>query len=773
MPLTIVSNFAADVAQRQLAQSNDAASGSIAKLSSGTRVLAARDDAAALAIGSRLRADVAAIQQASVNAGQAISLLQIADGALSQINDTLIRLQSLSVQAGSDQLGSTERGLIDTEFQQLLSEVQRIAEDTEFNGQSLISGGALSTLVNASDPGSNGVSGISFDSSVTSEEVFQYSYNTTGEILSVTKLAVDGATVNTPTSLATGNFTENNLSVSFDDTVSADAVYTYSYAQATQQLTLNNINTGETATIDITDAFNAAFGSGTNTIATGQSLAVDFQDLGVTITLGENFDRTAALPETNIVSQALTNAGDGDLDGGGVTGVTIASTGVTRTAIDVLTGLNDANATYNAAAGTLTLTLNAGTNDVVSLNGGNSITVAGVGDFEFNGNANATADGSALNFTLDFNGVSLFTVSHNLDIDGANGDDAITLTLTVDDLFHNAQSNTSGSNETVQVDLTSDLDAVAGTGNNLAFGQTVDIGVEQFGVTLTLDNGFDRTSNVATTTGTVTDTTLNFSGGTFTPNAGFLNADAYNALLALGRDATSGIGYDATTGILSVQVRETGDDVTLDGVTGLRYDNGVAGEASGDLVTPDQVGIGIVVADGSTVNLGTLAGAFVNGQPNGATGLINIQLGAGVFYNSVNENASTNDFTFKVGTGNESFDRITISVNSVTLEALGINGTDVTTSANADAASTAIAASINTLNSARANIGAFQNRLDIAAANLATTEENTEAARSALLDLNVASEISEFTSRQILVQAGVSALAQANQLPQNLLRLLQ
>jgi flagellin len=102
-----------------------------------------------------------------------------------------------------------------------------------------------------------------------------------------------------------------------------------------------------------------------------------------------------------------------------------------------------------------------------------------------------------------------------------------------------------------------------------------------------------------------------------------------------------------------------------------------------------------------------------------------------------------------------------------------VTGGDVLSKANADTATVAVANAINDIQSYRATIGASQNRLQFAAANLATTTENTEAARSQLLDLDVAAEMSVFTSKQILVQAGVAMLAQANQLPQNLLRLFQ
>ena len=140
MALTINSNFAANVAHRNLVSSDMDATNSLAKLSAGSRVLSAKDDAASLAIGSRLTAEVAAMGQAGVNAGQAVSLLQVADGAMSQVNDILIRMKTLAVQAGSGQLGATERAMLDTEYQALLSEIDRIANDTEFNGTKLVDG---------------------------------------------------------------------------------------------------------------------------------------------------------------------------------------------------------------------------------------------------------------------------------------------------------------------------------------------------------------------------------------------------------------------------------------------------------------------------------------------------------------------------------------------------------------------------------------------------------------------------------------------------------
>jgi hypothetical protein len=109
MPLNVVSNYAANVAHRNLARTDMEASASLSKLSIGKRVVSARDDAASMAIGSRMNAEVKGLQQAVVNAGQANSMLQIADGAMSTISDILTRMKVLSTQASSANLSATER----------------------------------------------------------------------------------------------------------------------------------------------------------------------------------------------------------------------------------------------------------------------------------------------------------------------------------------------------------------------------------------------------------------------------------------------------------------------------------------------------------------------------------------------------------------------------------------------------------------------------------------------------------------------------------------
>ncbi|MEZ5862508.1 MAG: flagellin, partial [Geminicoccaceae bacterium] len=108
MALTATTNTTANTALRYLSQNNAAASSSLAKLSSGSRIVKASDDAASLAIGTKIKADVTALKQAQVNAGQASSLLQVADGGLSQTTDILMRMKALAVQAQSGSVSDNE-----------------------------------------------------------------------------------------------------------------------------------------------------------------------------------------------------------------------------------------------------------------------------------------------------------------------------------------------------------------------------------------------------------------------------------------------------------------------------------------------------------------------------------------------------------------------------------------------------------------------------------------------------------------------------------------
>ncbi len=140
MGLRIGTNVQSLRAQNSLAKVEQAKSDNLAKLSSGSRINKAGDDAAGLAISEKLKANIRGTQQATRNAGDGISLIQTAEGGLNEVSNILIRLRELSVQAASDTIGDQERKFSDLEFKQLTSEVERIATSTQFNGKNLLSG---------------------------------------------------------------------------------------------------------------------------------------------------------------------------------------------------------------------------------------------------------------------------------------------------------------------------------------------------------------------------------------------------------------------------------------------------------------------------------------------------------------------------------------------------------------------------------------------------------------------------------------------------------
>jgi len=112
------------------------------RLASGRRVNSAADDAASMAISERLRAQIESYRRAETNTTMGLSMARTAESGASSISDTLIRMRELATQAANGVLNSTDRDLLDTEYQALLSEVDRLSESTAFNGTELLAGGA-------------------------------------------------------------------------------------------------------------------------------------------------------------------------------------------------------------------------------------------------------------------------------------------------------------------------------------------------------------------------------------------------------------------------------------------------------------------------------------------------------------------------------------------------------------------------------------------------------------------------------------------------------
>ena len=137
----INTNISATIASNAIARNDRAMETSMERLSTGLRINSAKDDAAGLAIASRMTAVVSGLEMASKNANDAISMLEVAEGATLEINNMLIRMRELAVQSASGTYSDTDREALDLEFGALMTEIDRIAKNTTWNTMSILDGG--------------------------------------------------------------------------------------------------------------------------------------------------------------------------------------------------------------------------------------------------------------------------------------------------------------------------------------------------------------------------------------------------------------------------------------------------------------------------------------------------------------------------------------------------------------------------------------------------------------------------------------------------------
>jgi flagellin len=140
MGLRIRTNVASIAAQRHLNQTTESSKESMAKLSSGYRINKSADDAAGLAISENWRAGIRSLNQAKRNASDAVSFIEVTEGSMNEVSSILIRLRELAIQTSSDTIGDVERSFANREYIQLVDEIDRISNVSEFNGYKMLGG---------------------------------------------------------------------------------------------------------------------------------------------------------------------------------------------------------------------------------------------------------------------------------------------------------------------------------------------------------------------------------------------------------------------------------------------------------------------------------------------------------------------------------------------------------------------------------------------------------------------------------------------------------
>lgn len=208
MGLRVNTNLSSVNAQRNLFNTNVKLGKSLEKLSSGLRINRAGDDAAGLAISESFKSEIRALQQASRNASDGISMVQTAEGALDEVSNIAIRLKELSEQAANGTLGSAERGFLNSEFSALVQEITRITDTTSFNGTNLIdgSGGSVDIQVGTKSAAANQIK-LDFNTDVDATALGLASLSLTGTDATNAKAALDAvSTALTTISQTRANF---------------------------------------------------------------------------------------------------------------------------------------------------------------------------------------------------------------------------------------------------------------------------------------------------------------------------------------------------------------------------------------------------------------------------------------------------------------------------------------------------------------------------------------------------------------------------------------
>jgi flagellin len=799
MAAFINTNIASLNAQRNLTSSQGALQTSLQRLSSGLRINSAKDDAAGLAIASRFTTQIKGLDQAVRNANDGISLAQTGEGALGEISNNLQRIRELAVQSANSTNSASDRAAINQEVQQRLAEIDRTASQTSFNGQKILDGsfGSANFQVGAN---AGETINVGLATSMRTGSI--------GKIATVTTAGAVGA------SAVGGNFTTNALTLgdfSIPTASAVDASISVTPASLLFGSATNSASTIDTTALSTFDFSTAAVngGLGFNSSVTlttndfsGAGLA-QFDVDGTGITLTQNYATTAGVAteiqnQLNAVSGASYTVSD---QGGGVLKIqnNNAATAVAITNADV----NATGAGINNDAGTLGVV---GTNANFTV-GGHAISLT-ANDTNAAGLAtdlqtqlqvfdpSYTVTNNAGTLTINRAGSTLASDVAIAGLDaGATADGFVADAGTAGTASANATFTVDGQSVTLNQNY-ADFNALAADiGTQVGGSYTVANNAGTIKISKTGDTGAGLAISAADAQATAagfstavvgvagsassTSTAASFS---VDGNAVTLNGDysGGGGLATLVTDLSAQLsGYTVTASGSGVSITNNSTGTAAPVLSGLNGNATTAGFAAGTSTVGSNSGT-ITISDLSITVGSNSAVSITNKTYDSVDDLAaEINKSVGGAYASVSNGVltltSSSDLTL-AGTDTSSgplsgvngFQSTSISASSGSLD----SANTLTVSGSLDAIQR-VDAALNTVNGLRSTFGAIQNRFESVIANLSSGSENLSAARSRIQDADFAAETATLTRGQILQQAGVAMLAQANSLPNNVLALLR
>ena len=805
-------------AQASLSNVNKSMSTAMERLSTGSRINSAKDDAAGLAISLRMTSDIRGFAVAIRNANDGISMTQTAEGGLGQINDMLQRMRELAVQSSNGSASADNRAASQLEVTQLKQEIDNIASRTNFNGIKLLDGSAakldLQTGVNAGD-----MMTVQIAAAGTKDLGL-------GARSSLTATGFTGTQGALAKNIAAGDLTINGIAIGAtsadDDLVSASPVET---------VTLGVVATTGTAATVLFGGVSIAMAATATAAANATAVATA---LNANATFALSY--TAAADGLGNVVMTATSAGNktdlanGVQTGAGATTISIAQGGGDKSssAIAKVAAINRVSAQTGVTA-TVSATTVSGS-IMVAAEGTGTITVNGVKTASFStttdagvNRANTTA---AINLISDQTGVRAVDT----------GDVAKGVVLVAADgrnITTSFQPSTAAGFTAVSTGIgaagvtTGGYTLSSSTGAPVVIGSTSNGTVANAGLTagsyaanVSIVSSAAR-AVAATNTAPARATTGLLEAGTMKINGIAIDAaitaddTASDATATSSTKAASAIAIaaainkkSAQTGVVAKAeanvIVGTGFAAAARSSATLQL-NGVAialttttSTTRGDLVTTlnkftGQTGV-VASDNGSGLTLTAADGRNISMAYGGDTAAAITDLGilsgtAVVTQSTVLPAASSaittysrvslsSDLTFALeggSDGNVGLEKLGFKAGTIggSNNGVKIASVNVSTQAGAQVAITALDAAMKSVSMSQAQLGAFQNRLDAVVSNLTVANLNMNASRSRIQDTDYATESTNLAKSQIIAQAATAMLAQANQSGQSVLALLK
>ncbi len=695
--MRIQHNIMAMSAYRNYTNNVSAMKKNLEKLSSGYKINRAGDDAAGLAISEKMRAQITGLETAQKNAKDGISLVQTAEGALTEVHDMLNRMVELATQSANGTYdNTTDRAQMQKEVNQLLSEIDRIADSSNFNGINLLDGSL----------------GLNTDA-VTNVKYLDAAAAATGKTISTVK--VDDTTIHgaNADSFQKPSVTIDLGDVKIKNTGTATATIGVTINIGSVALTVEMTNVGAGSEVTASAIANALTTKYTATATSASAATGGAIDIG-----GAFYKVTGSKGALKLELHGVLNAA-----GTAVEAITSTSNDkFTASMANAFTAKIDPGATVSIAL--------AASATKAEIKNENSY-IHGVTDY-----VGAKAEGDAHRWGADV------TLSTDLMKDGAQ------LTIGV---------GTQTKTFTIAISSTATKSAVNG--------DTVTI----------------STKEVGTSASAQLKKFVEVMEG---ESAGYFKIS--------GKDPTT-IHIDVRASVAASKVA-TWSTATIKNAVSAKEKDTAAHNAGVEFTLDDSKltkGDVIKVGDNSFVYQGTGTNTFTSAADLKTklaavySGTNPVQVateaaGNGVKFTVYASTATKaapmlqgRGLTLQIGDTADSFNQLNVAVQDMHAISLGVGGLNISDEVSAQQAIDKIKAAINKVSDVRGTLGATQNRLDHTINNLSVMTENIQDAESTIRDVDVAEEMMAYTKNNILIQSAQAMLAQANQVPQGVLQLLQ